>query len=259
MLCAMSTSPMNGKIVIVTGAASGIGRSTAHRFAAEGATVIAIDRDADALATASRSHPSIEPHPCDVTDHAGLEKIISHTLQHHGRIDVLVNNAGMSYYERLTDSTLDHWRTTMAVNLESMYVLARLVVPSMIQNRYGRIINVASTQAIAAEAVVGAYAASKGAIAAWSRSLAVDLAEYGILVNTVAPGCTHTAMSIVNGVDETQTPMFAEWYIKQRKIPLGRPADPDEIANAIYFLGGDQCTYITGQMLVVDGGLTITF
>jgi NAD(P)-dependent dehydrogenase (short-subunit alcohol dehydrogenase family) len=129
----------------------------------------------------------------------------------------------------------------------------------MVDRRYGRIVNVASTQALAAEAVTGAYAASKGAIAAWTRSLAVDLAEYGILVNCIAPGCTHTAMSNVNGVDETTTPDFQEWYVRRRKIPLARAADPAEIANAIYFLCGDQCTYITGHTLVVDGGLTITF
>jgi len=255
----MSTSGMSGRIVIVTGAASGIGRASALRFAKEGAIVLAIDRDAEGLRALQAVHPDINGQPCDVTDHAGLERLVAQAIEQHGRIDVLVNNAGMSFYERLTDSTLEHWRTTMAVNVESMYVLAKAVAPQMIRQRYGRIVNVASTQAIAAEAIVGAYAASKGAIAAWSRALAVDLAEHGVLVNAVAPGCTHTGMSLINGVDETQTPAFTEWYVKQRKIPLARPADPVEIANAIYFLSGDQCTYITGQTLVVDGGLTITF
>jgi len=250
---------MNQRVVIVTGAASGIGRSTALRFAHEGAAVAAIDRDDAALRELSSNQNKIHAAPCDVTDHAGLERIISQTLDRHGRIDVLINNAGMSFYQRHLDSTLEQWRKTMAVNVEAMYILAKLAVPAMVRQRYGRIVNVASTQAIAAEATVGAYAASKGAIAAWTRSLAVDLAEYGILANCVAPGCTHTAMSNVNGVDETTTPMFQEWYIKQRKIPLARAAEPAEIANAIYFLAGDQCTYITGQMLVVDGGLTITF
>lgn len=250
---------MQGRVAIVTGAGSGIGRSTALRLANEGAAVVAIDRDEAALRELSSELKNIHAAPCDVADHAGLERITSQTLQRHGRIDVLINNAGMSFYQRHLDSTLEQWRKTMAVNVEAMYVLAKLVVPFMVRQRYGRIVNIASTQALAAEAAVGAYAASKGAIAAWTRSLAVDLAEYGILVNSVAPGCTHTAMSNVNGVDETTTPMFQEWYVKQRKIPLARAADPAEIANAIYFLSGDQCTYITGQMLVVDGGLTITF
>jgi NAD(P)-dependent dehydrogenase (short-subunit alcohol dehydrogenase family) len=140
-----------------------------------------------------------------------------------------------------------------------MFVLAKLVIPHMIAAKYGRIVNVSSVQALASEATVGAYAASKGAINAWSRSLAVDLAEHGILVNVVAPGCIRTEMSVIDGVDETTTEMFQEWYVKHRKIPLARPGDSDEVASAIAFLSGDQCTYITGQTLVVDGGLTITF
>jgi NAD(P)-dependent dehydrogenase (short-subunit alcohol dehydrogenase family) len=185
--------------------------------------------------------------------------MVEETVKSHGQIDILVNNAGFSYYERLNETSLAHWRETMAVNVESMFVLARLVVPHMIERHYGRIVNVSSVQAQAAEASVGAYAASKGAIDAWSRSLAVDLAEHGILVNVVAPGCIRTEMSIINGVDETTTPTFKEWYVKQRKIPLGRPGASEEVANAIEFLCGDLCTYITGQTLVVDGGLTITF
>lgn len=243
------------KITIITGAAAGIGRATAERFRDEGATVVAIDRNADGL----RSLHGIEPFACDVTDHGALERCVRQTTERHGRIDVLVNNAGFSFYERHTESTLDHWLQTMAVNVEAMYALAKLVVPHMIACRYGRIVNVASTQAIAAEASVGAYAASKGAIAAWSRALAVDLAEHGILVNVVAPGCIHSAMSRVHGVDETTTTDFQEWYVRRRKIPLARPGEAGEVANAILFLSGDQCNYITGHTLVVDGGLTITF
>jgi len=201
----------------------------------------------------------IEHFVCDVTDHAGLERCVRETIARHGQIDVLVNNAGFSYYERHAASTLEHWRQTMAVNAEAGYVLAKLVVPHMIARRYGRIVNVCSTQAIASDATVGAYAASKGALGAWTRTLAVDLAEHGILVNAVAPGCIHTAMSILDGVDETTTPDFQEWYVRRRKIPLARPGRAEEVANAILFLAGDQCVYITGQTLVVDGGLAVTF
>ena len=176
----------------------------------------------------------------------------------HGRIDILVNNAGMSYYSRHVDSTLEEWRETMAVNLESYYVMAKLVAPFMIEKGYGRIVNVASTQALAAEPI-GAYVASKGGIAAWTRSLAVDLAEYGILVNAVAPGAVHTPMSIIDGVDEMTTEIFRKWYVGKRKIPLARPGQAEEIANVILFLSGDQCGFVCGHMLVADGGMTITF
>src|SRR5690606_9068281 len=121
--------------------------------------------------------PNINPAPCDVTDHKLLARIISETIDRCGKIDILVNNAGFSYYERMPDCSLEHWQQTQAVNLEAMFVLAKLVVPHMMAAKYGRIVNVSSVQAIASEATVGAYAASKGAINAWSRSLAVDLAE----------------------------------------------------------------------------------
>jgi NAD(P)-dependent dehydrogenase (short-subunit alcohol dehydrogenase family) len=141
-----------------------------------------------------------------------------------------------------------------------MFLLAKAVVPVMKARSYGRIVNVSSTQAIASEANVGAYAASKGAIDAWSRTLAVDLAEYGILVNVVAPGAIITEMSLTEaGEDMYADPDFQEWYVRRRKIPLGRPGNADEVAAAIAFLCGDDCSYITGQKIVVDGGLTITF
>lgn len=247
------------QVAIVTGASSGIGRAAACRLADEGATVIAVARRADRLEALCNERASIVPVACDVSDHGTLETMVRRTVDDYGRIDVLVNNAGFSYYERHVDSTLEQWRETQAVNIEAMYVLAKLVVPHMIERRYGRIVNISSTQAIAAESVVGAYAASKGAINAWSRALAVDLAEHNILVNVVAPGCTRTEMSVIDGVDETESELFQQWYVRQRKIPLARPGEPEEVAHAILFLSGDQCTYITGQILVVDGGLTATF
>jgi 3-oxoacyl-[acyl-carrier protein] reductase len=248
-----------GRIAIVTGASSGIGEATARRLADEGATVIAIARRAERLEKLHSECPGVLPAPCDVTDHEALGRHVEETVRAHNRIDILVNIAGFSYYERLAECSLEHWQRTQAVNVESMFVLARLVAPHMIRHQYGRIVNISSTQAIAAESMVGAYAASKGAINAWSRSLAVDLAEYGILVNVVAPGCTHTEMSVIDGVDETKSESFQQWYVRQRKIPLARPGKSEEVANAILFLCGDQCTYITGHTLVVDGGLSITF
>ncbi|HEV2478948.1 MAG TPA: SDR family NAD(P)-dependent oxidoreductase [Puia sp.] len=243
------------QIVLVTGASSGIGQATAKSFIEQGATVFGFGRNKAALEAVE----GLLPCPGDITNHAELENYIKFIVDKHGGIDVLVNNAGFSYYSRHAESTLEEWRATMAVNLEGYYVMAKLVVPAMMENGYGRIVNVSSIQAIASDPTVGAYAASKGAIVSWTRALAVDLAEYGILVNVVAPGCIHTAMSVINGTDETATEYFQEWYVKQRKIPLARVGQPEEVAKAILFLSGDDCSYITGQTLVVDGGLTITF
>ncbi len=243
------------KIVLVTGASSGIGQATARCFIEEGATVFGFGRNMAGLEAVE----GLLPCAGDITDHAELENYLKYIVDQHGGIDVLVNNAGFSYYKRHVESSLEEWRRTMSVNLEGYYVMAKLVVPSMMEKGYGRIVNVSSVQAIASDPTVGAYAASKGGIGAWTRALAVDLAEYGILVNVVAPGCIHTAMSIVNGTDETTSEYFQEWYVRQRKIPLARVGQPEEVAKAILFLSGDDCSYITGQTLVVDGGLTITF
>ena len=247
------------RVAIVTGASSGIGQAAARRLAQQGATVVAIARRRERLEELQNELPNIHPAVCDITDHESLARIVAQTFERTGRIDILVNNAGFSYYERIADSSLEHWRHTQAVNVEGMFVLTKLVVAHMEAAKYGRIVNVSSVQALAAEATVGAYAASKGAINAWSRSLAVDLAEHGILVNVVAPGCIHTEMSVIDGVDETTTEVFQEWYVKRRRIPLARPGRSEEVASAIAFLCGDECTYITGHTLVVDGGLTITF
>jgi NAD(P)-dependent dehydrogenase (short-subunit alcohol dehydrogenase family) len=250
---------LQDRVAIVTGAASGIGRAVAIRFAAEGARVVTLDRDAKGLASLRRDTESITPFSCDVTDHQALQNVVQQVMDLYQRIDVLINNAGFSYYKLHVDSTLEEWRSTLAINVEAMYVLAKLVAPIMIRARYGRIVNIASTQAIAAEREISAYAASKGAVAAWTRALAVELAEHEILVNAVAPGCIHTPMCYINGVDMTEAPDFQEWYVRRRKIPLGRPGRAEELASAILFLSGDQCTYMTGHTLVVDGGLTITF
>ena len=251
----MTAFSLAGRVAIVTGAGSGIGRATAERFLAEGAVVAALDLAPGSLET----HPNLLLFAIDVTDETALSACVGEVVRRFQKIDILVNNAGISTYERLMESSPENWRRTMQVNLEAMYLLSRLVVPHMTRHGYGRIVNISSTQAFAAEATVGAYAASKGAINAWSRALAVDLAPSGILVNVVAPGCIHTGMSVVQGVDETATEEFQEWYVRRRKIPLARPGAAEEVANCVYFLAGDQCTYLTGQTMVVDGGLTATF
>jgi NAD(P)-dependent dehydrogenase (short-subunit alcohol dehydrogenase family) len=247
------------KVAVVTGAASGIGLAVALRFMKEGARVVAIDRDAAALEALAEAGPAVRVVRCDVTDHPALENAVDETLDRHGHIDVLINNAGFSYYKLHIDSTIEEWRRTQAVNVEAMYALTKFVTPAMISARYGRIVNVASIQAVAAGREVTAYAASKGAVAAWTRALAVELAEHDIIVNAVAPGCIYTPMCIVDGVDTMLDPDYIEWYVRRRKIPLGRSGRAEEVAAAILFLSGSQCTYVTGHTLVVDGGLTITF
>jgi NAD(P)-dependent dehydrogenase (short-subunit alcohol dehydrogenase family) len=247
------------KVAIVTGAGQGIGAAISRRFVAEGAHVIGIDRNETNITALAGALEGFTPFAADVQDHDALARCVNRTIEQHGRVDILVNNAGFQHTVNFLDSTLEQWRETQHVNLEAMYVLCKLVTPHMIGSDCGRIVNISSTQSIAAEPSVTAYAASKGGINAFTRSLAVELAEHGILVNAIAPGCIHTPMSIINGVDETTTETFQEWYVKRRKIPLGRPGQADEVASVALFLASDDCAYVTGHTLVVDGGLTITF
>jgi NAD(P)-dependent dehydrogenase (short-subunit alcohol dehydrogenase family) len=248
-----------GQVAVITGAAQGIGAAIVHRIAQAGASVVGIDRNRERLDHLATESVGITPYVADVQDHGALEHIVNDTIARHGRIDVLVNNAGLSYYTPFFETTLEQWQHTQHVNLEAQFILCKLVAPHMIRAGYGRIVNISSTQSFAVEPLVSAYAASKAGINALTRSLAVELAPYNIIVNAIAPGCIHTPMSVVNGVDETQTEDFQEWYIRRRKIPLGRPGQADEIAHVAVFLASAACSYLTGQVIVVDGGLTITF
>jgi NAD(P)-dependent dehydrogenase (short-subunit alcohol dehydrogenase family) len=250
------------KIALVTGAAQGIGAAIASEFAKEGAVVYCVDRGAHVQDHCTQiCHSAGQAVGCqlDITNHAAYSELVSNIVEAQGSIDILVNNAAIAYYEELLNSSLEHWREIQAVNLEAQYIGCKLVAPHMIKTGWGRIVNIASTQAIATEATVGAYAASKGAIISFTKSLAVELAQFGINVNAIAPGCIHTPMSIVNGVDETTTEYFKTWYVGKRKIPLARPGRPEEIARVAVFLASEDASYVTGHTLVADGGLTITF
>jgi NAD(P)-dependent dehydrogenase (short-subunit alcohol dehydrogenase family) len=250
---------LQDRVAIVTGAAQGIGEGIARRFVEEGATVVGIDRNEETLTAVAASLEGFVPRVTDLRDHEALKECVAETLSRHEAVDILVNNAAIAVYEQCIDMPVDRWRDVQAVNLEAPYVLSASVAPSMIGRGYGRIVNISSTQSIAVEAQVAAYAASKGGINALTRSLAVELAPHGIVVNAIAPGVIHTPMSIVNGQDETEAPLFQEWYVQRRKIPLARPGLPAEIAAVAVFLGSEECSYVTGHVLVADGGLTITF
>lgn len=253
---------LSNRVAIVTGAAQGIGAAIAIEFAKEGARVHAVDRVAQVADVCSQIRAAggqAVAWQLDITDYRAYGQCVEEVAQSEGRIDVHVNNAAVCYYEELTESSLEHWREVQAVNLEAIYMGCRLVVPHLIHRKWGRIVNIASTQAIATEAKVSAYAASKGAIISFTKSLAVELAPHGINANAIVPGCIHTPMSFVNGVDETTTEFFKSWYVQRRRIPLARPGKPEEVARVAVFLASEDSSYITGHALVVDGGLTITF
>ena len=255
---------LDGQVCLVTGAGQGLGRAVADEMAAEGARVVLLERNPGTLATAlaelaDRGTPA-EGHELDVTDHETYARIVDDVVARHGAIHVLVNNAAISPPSRtILDDTMEDWRRTLAVDLEAVYVGSRLVAPHMVKARYGRIIHISSVQSFVSSGYVGAYNAAKGGIGGLTKSMAVELGPHNVLVNAVAPGFMLTPMSFIDGVNETETPEFLEWYVGKGKIPMRRTGLPEDVAGTVVFLASSYCRYMTGQTLVVDGGLTSTF
>jgi NAD(P)-dependent dehydrogenase (short-subunit alcohol dehydrogenase family) len=255
---------LEGKVCLVTGAGQGLGRSISLEMAVEGATVILLERSAETGASAAaeiqKAGGKALAYTLDVTDYARYGEIVDEVSVAYGSIDVLVNNAAINPPTRtiLTD-TLEEWRRTITINLEAVYMGSKLVAPQMVRQGSGRIIHIASIQGFASSGDCGSYNAAKGGIIAYTKSMAVELGRHNILVNAVAPGFMLTPMSVVNGVEETSTPDFIDWYVDRRKIPLGRTGYPEDVSGTVIFLASDYCRYMTGQLLVVDGGLMSTF
>ena len=255
---------LKDQVCIVSGAGQGLGRAVALEMAGEGATVVLLERNPDTIAKVAseiaRSGGRAEPYEIDVTDYDAYGDAIADAVRKLGRIDVLVNNAAINPPTRtILQDTLDNWRRTIEINLEAVYMGSKLVAPHMAQRQSGRIIHIASIQGFAASGGVGSYNAAKGGMIALTKSMAVELGPYNILVNAVAPGFMSTPMSIVDGVNETETPEFIEWYVEKGKIPLRRTGYPEDVAGTVIFLASSYCRYMTGQLLVVDGGLMSTF
>ncbi len=253
-----------GQVCMITGAGQGLGRSVALEMAGEGATVVLLERNPATLraveAEIAAAGGTARSFALDVTDYDSYGSAVGSVMREFGRIDALVNNAAINPPARtILQDTLEDWRRTIAINLESVYMGSKLVAPHMVERKSGRIIHIASIQGFAASGEVGAYNAAKGGIIALTKSMAVELGPYGILVNAVAPGFMSTPMSIINGVNETETPEFLEWYVKKGKIPLRRTGYPEDVSGTVIFLASSYCRYMTGQLLVVDGGLMSTF
>jgi NAD(P)-dependent dehydrogenase (short-subunit alcohol dehydrogenase family) len=253
---------LEGRVCVVTGAAQGIGAAIAKEFAREGAVVAALDRkpDVEQVCEAIRSGGGQAfAHVLDITDQQAYRTAVEIIASQSGRIDTLVNNAAIWRVGDILTDNLEEWREVQRVNLEAVYWGCKLVAPHMARQQRGRIVTIASIQAMATDGGAGSYVAAKGALVSFTKSLAVELAPHGVLANAIAPGFIHTSMSIVNGVDETETEFFKEWYVKRRKVPMARVGQPEEIARVAVFLASDDCSYVTGHTLVVDGGLTATF
>lgn len=251
------------RVAIVTGAGQGLGRAIAFEFADEGSAVALVDRNPQTLAEAEaelkKKGHAVSSYVLDITDYKAYGEAISDVAARWEHIDILVNNAAIAMYGTILDDSLDQWQKQIAVNLEAVYMGTKMVTPFMVRQQFGRIINIASIQGFLSSGQCGAYNAAKGGIIAFTKSLAVELASYNVAVNAVAPGFMRTPMSIVNGVEESTTEDFLKWYVEKRHIPMARTGYPEDVSGTVVFLASEYCRYMTGNVLVVDGGLSSTF
>ena len=240
-------------VALVTGAANGIGRATALRLRDDGFRVAAADIE--------RVEPAdrVNGYELDVSDLDAHEPLVTRIEQELGPLAALVNVAGICLPETIDQMTLDAYRRQHAVLLDGPVWLARTAGLRMAARGSGRIVNITSVHATVGEVATLAYDSAKAGLEAATRTLAIELGPRGVLVNSVAPGFVHTRMSIVNGVNELDSAWFRDIYLGHGKLPLRRPAEPGEVASAVSYLVSAGNTYCTGQRLVVDGGLTVTF
>jgi meso-butanediol dehydrogenase / (S,S)-butanediol dehydrogenase / diacetyl reductase len=239
----------DGKVVIVTGAGSGIGAATAHRFAAEGATVVAVGRTAQKLQrTAADAEGTVEAAVADVSDRAGITAVIDGAAARHGRVDVLVNNAAVAKIGTVEQLDPVAWREVMAVDVDGIFFASRAALPHL-RAVGGCIVNVGSVGGLGADWNLAAYCTAKGAVVNLTNAMALDHADDGVRVNAVHPSLTATEMAVPNLENELVLEAF-----KQR-IAMRRPAQPSEVAAVIAFLASDDATFVTGAHIPVDGGL----
>jgi NAD(P)-dependent dehydrogenase (short-subunit alcohol dehydrogenase family) len=259
---------VEGKIACVTGAANGIGRSTALRLAREGAVVIATDLQTEAGARLvdeiAQAGGRVEFLRHDVTDEDSWVAVVAEIDARHGRLDVLVNNAGIGLSGPVTEMSLADWRRQTAVNLDGVFLGVKHALPLMRRGGGGSIVNVSSIAGIKASPNVSGYCATKGAVRLFTKSVALECAaaKDGVRVNSLHPGIVETAIwdtLIGTGPEGSNArPRHATLAaFTERAVPLGRPGQPEEVAAAVLWLASDESSYVTGTELVVDGARSI--
>ncbi len=248
-----STSPK--RVALITGGAMGIGAAIATRLSQAGMKVIIADRNIEAARSFAASlcitGGEAIALQMDVSDAQSVSDAFDHLEHDVGRCDVLVNNAGIGNTYPLENFPVDYWRLTLDVNLTGPLLTTLRAVNLMKANQWGRIINMTSVSGIVASAGRAAYGTSKAALIGLTRQLAIELAEYGITANSVAPGPTETPLVQAVHTQETRNSYF-------QRIPMRRYAQPEEIAGAVAFFASDEASFITGQNLAVDGGFSVT-
>ncbi|MDE2253113.1 MAG: 3-oxoacyl-ACP reductase FabG [Betaproteobacteria bacterium] len=244
---------LQDKVALITGAAQGIGLATAQKFGTEGAVVVICDRDAasvqSAVAQVQAGGGSAWGQACDVTDRAQVDALVAAIHTRYGRLDVLVNNAGITRDARLVKMTIDQFDAVLDVNLRAAFHCAQAVAPGMIERGRGVILNASSVSGIYGNFGQTNYAASKAGIIAFTKTWARELGPKGIRVNAVAPGLVRTPM--LDTIPAEVMEMMNE------HVPLRRLGEPEELANVYAFLASDEASYVNGAVIEVAGGMTI--
>jgi meso-butanediol dehydrogenase/(S,S)-butanediol dehydrogenase/diacetyl reductase len=243
-----------GSCVLVTGGASGIGRATALRLAAEGAKVVAADLDAEGVEETCRraaaAGAEIAPQSLDVSSPAACRAAVNAVLRRHGRLDVLCNIAGVMSVGRVTDITEEAWNRVLAVNLSGVFFMSQAAIPALLESR-GVIVNMASAAGLVGQAYTAPYCATKAAVVSLTRCMALEYGKQGLRVNALCPGGVLTPMT--RGF---QLPEGADPDMMRKLMPLVPPARPEEIAAAVAYLASPEARYVTGAVLAIDGGQT---
>jgi len=249
---------LKGARVVVSGGTRGIGLTTARRFLEESASVHVcgpVESEVETAVQELASHGDVSGSVCDVTDEQAVRELVETCTGRWGHIDVLANNAGISWREAFLEITPEHWDAIIAVNLRGMFLMAQSVARSMVSaGTRGSIVNMASTNALGGEADYAHYNASKGGVVLLTKTMAVELASHGIRVNALCPGYIDTPLNR-RIVEDLGDPAFVDRYVAE-SIPIGRPGREEDIAAAYAFLASSDAGFITGTTLVVDGGQT---
>lgn len=239
---------MSGRRALVTGAANGIGRAIADGLHSEGADVVGIDVEKFSLA-------GVEVQVFDLSKAAAIAGLVARLEGDGGPFDILVNVAGCFEAGPCLNFDIESYRRVLAINLDAPILLMKACIPAMIARGYGRVVNVTSVHAFISEPEAMSYDVSKAGLTAATRTFGIEVAAKGVLVNALAPGFVRTRMSVVDGIDELESPAFERVYLDAGKLPIGRASEPPEIAAAALWLASEQNSYMAAQTLVVDGGL----
>jgi NAD(P)-dependent dehydrogenase (short-subunit alcohol dehydrogenase family) len=246
--------PLAGKVALVTGAGHGIGRAIVERLAADGVKVIAVDLDPAAVGevakTLTAQGSEIEAVTADIASQDDVRRAVARAVERFGGLDILCANAGIADAQPLVEIDERSWRRIIDVNLTGTFFCVQEAAKVMIPQGHGAMVVTASTNAFYVESYLSHYNASKGGVVALVRSAALELGQYGIRVNAVEPSMVRTRASFI-----AEDPVGGPEYLK--RVPLGRFAEPAEIASAVAFLASDEASYITGEVVILDGGLTL--